>query len=176
MTAVALGIVNFPSSGLLLVEAKFGVGLAALDVARQGRANHDQRNQDQPSSSRPIFVSRFRLERSFFSGMDILQMRLIHSAGSRFTMIDANYTAQLKLTFPMSVAIKRVYEPATRADGNRVLVDRLWPRGLSKERAAVHHWMRELSPPTNSAVVSRARRSVGNVSREILKRAGTAGG
>ncbi len=46
----------------------------------------------------------------------------------------------------MSVAIKRVYEPASRADGNRVLVDRLWPRGLSKERAAVHHWMRELSP------------------------------
>src|SRR5579871_4652966 len=46
----------------------------------------------------------------------------------------------------MSVAIKRVYETATRADGNRVLVDRLWPRGLSKERAAVAHWMRELSP------------------------------
>ncbi len=46
----------------------------------------------------------------------------------------------------MTVAIKRVYEPATRADGMRVLVDRLWPRGLTKDRAAVHEWLRDLSP------------------------------
>lgn len=46
----------------------------------------------------------------------------------------------------MTVAIKRVYEPATRGDGVRVLVDRLWPRGLTKERAAVHEWLRDLSP------------------------------
>jgi len=46
----------------------------------------------------------------------------------------------------MTVAIKRVYEPAKRGDGVRVLVDRLWPRGLTKERAAVHEWLRDLSP------------------------------
>lgn len=46
----------------------------------------------------------------------------------------------------MTVAIKRVYEPAKRADGVRVLVDRLWPRGLTKERAAVHEWLRDLAP------------------------------
>lgn len=46
----------------------------------------------------------------------------------------------------MTVAIKRVYEPAARGDGARLLVDRLWPRGLSKERAAVDEWLRELSP------------------------------
>jgi len=46
----------------------------------------------------------------------------------------------------MTVAIKRVYEPAARADGTRVLVDRLWPRGLTKERAAVDEWLRELAP------------------------------
>jgi uncharacterized protein YeaO (DUF488 family) len=46
----------------------------------------------------------------------------------------------------MTVAIKRVYEPAARGDGSRVLVDRLWPRGLSKERAAVDEWLRELAP------------------------------
>lgn len=46
----------------------------------------------------------------------------------------------------MPVAIKRVYEPASRADGARVLVDRLWPRGLSKVRAALTEWLRDLSP------------------------------
>jgi uncharacterized protein YeaO (DUF488 family) len=46
----------------------------------------------------------------------------------------------------MSVAIKRVYEPASRSDGARVLVDRLWPRGLTKARADVHEWLRDLAP------------------------------
>ena len=46
----------------------------------------------------------------------------------------------------MPVAVKRVYEKAARADGNRVLVDRLWPRGLKKEDAALKVWLRELAP------------------------------
>lgn len=46
----------------------------------------------------------------------------------------------------MPVSIKRVYEPASRTDGKRVLVDRLWPRGLSKERAGVSEWLRDLAP------------------------------
>jgi uncharacterized protein YeaO (DUF488 family) len=46
----------------------------------------------------------------------------------------------------MTVAIKRVYEPASRVDGSRVLVDRLWPRGLSKEQATVDEWLRDLAP------------------------------
>jgi uncharacterized protein YeaO (DUF488 family) len=46
----------------------------------------------------------------------------------------------------MRVVIKRVYEAASRADGARVLVDRLWPRGLTKERAAVDEWLRDLAP------------------------------
>jgi uncharacterized protein YeaO (DUF488 family) len=46
----------------------------------------------------------------------------------------------------MPVSVKRVYEPPSRADGERVLVDRLWPRGLTKERAALDEWLRELSP------------------------------
>src|ERR1700685_531711 len=48
----------------------------------------------------------------------------------------------------MAVAIKRVYEPPAAADGVRVLVDRLWPRGLKKEAAAVKHWLRDLAPST----------------------------
>lgn len=46
----------------------------------------------------------------------------------------------------MTVAIKRVYETAARADGARVLVDRLWPRGLTKTKAAVDEWLRDLAP------------------------------
>ena len=42
--------------------------------------------------------------------------------------------------------IKRVYEPASRADGRRILIDRLWPRGLSKEQAAVDYWAKDLAP------------------------------
>lgn len=46
----------------------------------------------------------------------------------------------------MAVAIKRVYEAASRSDGARVLVDRLWPRGLTKAKAAVDEWLRDLAP------------------------------
>jgi uncharacterized protein YeaO (DUF488 family) len=42
--------------------------------------------------------------------------------------------------------VKRAYEPATPSDGYRILVDRLWPRGLSKERAAIDEWMRDVAP------------------------------
>lgn len=44
------------------------------------------------------------------------------------------------------VKVKRVYEPPQRADGVRVLVDRLWPRGISKERAQLALWLREVAP------------------------------
>jgi len=42
--------------------------------------------------------------------------------------------------------IKRVYEPATEEDGLRVLVDRLWPRGLTKEKARIDLWLKEVAP------------------------------
>jgi uncharacterized protein YeaO (DUF488 family) len=42
--------------------------------------------------------------------------------------------------------LKRVYDERSRADGLRVLVERLWPRGLSKERAAVDLWLKEVAP------------------------------
>ena len=44
------------------------------------------------------------------------------------------------------VRLKRVYEPPSSEDGVRVLVDRLWPRGLSKPRAAVDLWLKDLAP------------------------------
>ena len=45
-----------------------------------------------------------------------------------------------------AICVKRVYEEATEADGRRVLVDRLWPRGVSRSRAAIDVWLREIAP------------------------------
>lgn len=46
------------------------------------------------------------------------------------------------------IQIKRVYEPPTKTDGFRVLVDRVWPRGLKKSDAAVDLWMKDVAPST----------------------------
>ena len=46
----------------------------------------------------------------------------------------------------MAVQLKRVYDDAENADGFRVLVDRLWPRGVTKERAAVDLWLKDVAP------------------------------
>jgi uncharacterized protein YeaO (DUF488 family) len=46
----------------------------------------------------------------------------------------------------MPVEIKRAYEKPSLSDGTRVLVDRLWPRGISKEKARLDHWLRNLAP------------------------------
>lgn len=48
----------------------------------------------------------------------------------------------------MSVRIKRVYEPPAADDGERILVDRLWPRGISKEKADFQEWMKDVAPST----------------------------
>ena len=48
----------------------------------------------------------------------------------------------------MLVRIKRVYEQPDKVDGTRILVDRLWPRGLSKEKARVDLWLKDVAPST----------------------------
>ena len=47
-----------------------------------------------------------------------------------------------------SIKLKRAYQPPARGDGTRVLVDRLWPRGVKKEDAAIDRWAKELAPST----------------------------
>ena len=44
------------------------------------------------------------------------------------------------------IRVKRIYDPFDEADGYRILVDRLWPRGIKKEAARIDVWMREISP------------------------------
>ena len=46
------------------------------------------------------------------------------------------------------IRLKRAYDPLARADGLRILVERLWPRGVRKEKAAVDLWLKELAPTT----------------------------
>lgn len=46
----------------------------------------------------------------------------------------------------MKVAVKRVYDPPAKNDGLRILVDRLWPRGLAKEKAQIALWLRDIAP------------------------------
>ena len=46
----------------------------------------------------------------------------------------------------MTVKLKRAYAKPSVSDGVRVLVDRLWPRGLTKEKALIDHWLRDLAP------------------------------
>jgi uncharacterized protein YeaO (DUF488 family) len=47
-----------------------------------------------------------------------------------------------------NVRLKRAYATPAADDGTRILVDRLWPRGLSKERAAIDQWMKDIAPTT----------------------------
>lgn len=47
---------------------------------------------------------------------------------------------------PMQLQVKRVYEKPAREDGMRILVDRLWPRGITREKARVDLWLREIAP------------------------------
>ncbi|MBP2113232.1 DUF488 domain-containing protein [Paenibacillus silagei] len=49
---------------------------------------------------------------------------------------DASYT----------IGLKRIYEPADPGDGYRILVDRLWARGVTKEQAAIDEWMKDIAP------------------------------
>ncbi|MFF4220349.1 MULTISPECIES: DUF488 domain-containing protein [Streptomyces] len=52
------------------------------------------------------------------------------------------------MTQSRRVRMRRVYDPPEEADGSRVLVDRIWPRGLSKEAAALDEWCKDVAPST----------------------------
>ena len=47
-----------------------------------------------------------------------------------------------------NINVKRAYEPPAKGDGTRILVDRLWPRGLRKTDAAIDHWIKDIAPST----------------------------
>lgn len=48
----------------------------------------------------------------------------------------------------MNISTRRIYEPAKPTDGTRILVDRIWPRGISREQACIDYWARDCAPST----------------------------
>ena len=47
---------------------------------------------------------------------------------------------------PMDIGVKRIYEPPARSDGGRILVDRMWPRGMARKDAHIDSWIKEIAP------------------------------
>lgn len=69
--------------------------------------------------------------------------------GGRLMMETAYKTLPvLQLRQSMPIAVKRIYDSPGPDDGHRVLVDRLWPRGLSKQDARLDQWLRDIAPST----------------------------
>jgi len=97
-----------------------------------------------------IFVSiRFRF---FYRGFPAESLKfLLHQTKGcpRLSCIfDNGFGNRFCLNFQIMAAIKikRAYEPAEKSDGFRVLVDRLWPRGIKKEEAGLDEWLKEVAP------------------------------
>ena len=68
----------------------------------------------------------------------------------------------------LNIRLKRAYEPPSAKDGLRVLVDRLWPRGLGKTEAAIDRWLKEVAPSSD------LRRCLGTMPIRCAKLAGQA--
>ncbi|MDX3456497.1 DUF488 family protein [Streptomyces sp. ME02-8801-2C] len=70
----------------------------------------------------------------------------------------------------MTVRVRRVYEPPEPEDGTRVLVDRLWPRGLSKEAAHVDEWPKAITPSTELRRWHHAQEDTPDAEKEFRRR------
>ena len=75
----------------------------------------------------------------------------------------------------MNIQCKRVYDPAEDSDGYRVLVDRLWPRGVKKADLVLNEWVKELTPSTELRKAFHAERSIfsillSNTARNLPRR------
>ncbi len=136
---VAVAVVDAPTGCLLWIESKLCVGLAHFGVATEPqREQGDETAQDDRQP--PVLKTASSLS--------------FHNASQRLhTPDDQSYAIPMRSTptynnraATMSIAVKRVYEKPTTADGTRVLVDRLWPRGLTKKEARLDAWLKELPP------------------------------
>ena len=67
----------------------------------------------------------------------------------------------------MDITIKRIYEEVSPDDGYRVLVDRLWPRGVTKDRARLNEWAKELAPSAQARIEFTA--TVQNLMRTLMR-------
>jgi uncharacterized protein YeaO (DUF488 family) len=111
-------VIDPSAPGLLFIQAQFSIGLLGKIVAA-GRQQTQQREGNE-------------------YGRFLLQVTIMFWW--------AGFWEPPCRWLRMTVAIKRAYEKPAPSDGQRVLVDRLWPRGVSKDQARVHHWLRSLAP------------------------------
>jgi len=82
------------------------------------------------------------------SYLDTLGLAAGRVGGRRGSTRSPSRDARGKAVDDLDVRLKRAYEPATASDGYRVLIDRLWPRGVSRDRAKLDEWDRDLPPST----------------------------
>lgn len=121
MAAETVNIVDASSPALLLIQPQFSIchlsGILAASRQQAGQ-NHHQKN------------GRYSLQMTIMSGAQRFEnpWNLTHRC------------------FLMPVEIKRAYEKPSLSDGQRVLVDRLWPRGIAKDSARIGHWLKNLAP------------------------------
>src|SRR5699024_2300915 len=64
----------------------------------------------------------------------------------RFLSCIPGYIRYWKGRIFLKIKLKRIYDESAKVDGVRILVDRLWPRGVSKEKAKLDHWLKEIGP------------------------------
>src|SRR5699024_2026335 len=70
----------------------------------------------------------------------------VSQSRSLFLLIFTDENSNIQGGLDMTVKLKRAYEVSAKNDGKRILVDRLWPRGVSKEDANVYEWLKEIGP------------------------------
>ncbi len=91
-------------------------------------------------------------------------------------MPGGNRAAASQHRLVMDVRLKRAYEPAAASDGGRILVDRIWPRGVTREQAQLSEWARELCAEHGATPLVRTRsRPLRGVPPTLHRRAGSAG-
>ena len=121
MATIAILVVDMASGGLLRVQAEFGIAPTAFDFAAA----------EQNNSSHARCANEYQC----------WSVRAWTHRGWTYNNRSKTMNAP-----PRAIALKRVYDDACKDDGMRVLVDRLWPRGLTKESAKVDLWLRDLAP------------------------------
>lgn len=94
-------------------------------------------------------ISSTRNDVGFFQSGD--QQGELDFAASAFgpQRLESRVMPMSKKITARDIKLKRAYQRATASDGKRILVDRLWPRGLKKADAAIDHWVKDLSPSTD---------------------------
>ena len=122
MAVGAIDFINATSVGLLCIQSQFIIGLQFGIFSATGEQHRKSCHYDD---------GRYSPQVTIMSGA-----QLFENPGSN----------PGERNFLMPVAIKRAYEKPSLSDGQRVLVDRLWPRGVKKERARINHWLRDLAP------------------------------